>query len=276
MKDAQPKAAHVRLSEIDAHTFERWISAPRSCVLLPVGAHEQHGAHLPMGTDAMLSAQIAEQVAARTNARVAQPFTYGYKSQQRSGGGDHLVGTVSLDGATLISLTRTVIREYLQQGADSVVLINGHFENYQFLYEGADLALDDVGAPKSVPRDDASASPEKRVPTVLLLSYWDFVADWVLGQIYPTGFPGWEVEHGGVLETSLMLYLRPDLVDMAQAQEHHEVAMPRFDRLPAVAARTPDSGCLSAPTGSDAAKGKLLFHQVVEDLVLELTTELDL
>lgn len=252
------------MSEMDAHTFSTWLEEQPGPVLVPVGALEQHGPHLPMGTDAVLSTSIATAVARRTRGLVAQPFTYGYKSQQKSGGGNHLRGTTSLDAAALIALTRSVTVSLLKQDVRRIVFVNGHFENYQFLYEGIDLALDELGIGSG---DDRS---------VLLLSYWDYVSEPTLAQVYPDGFPGWAIEHGGVLETSLMLHLEPSLVSLDRALQHPAASLPRFDRLPVVAGRTPDSGCLSAPAGSDADKGRLLFDQVVEDLSADITTEFGL
>ncbi|KAE8764171.1 creatininase [Georgenia thermotolerans] len=252
----------VKLARLDAHTFADWVRSGAPTVLVPVGALEQHGPHLPMGTDAILAERIAEGVAAATGAMVAQPITYGYRSQQKSGGGDHLVGTTSVDAATLIGLTRCLVRSLLEQGVRHVVLLNGHYENYQFLYEGVDLAVRDLG----LRADDERC--------VLLLSYWDYVSEDTLEAVYHGAFPGWDVEHGGVLETALMLHLEPGLVRMDRAADHEPAQLPRFDRLPVVPARTPSSGCLSAPRGADAAKGQLLFDQVVADLAADLTAEL--
>ncbi|MFB0836092.1 creatininase [Arthrobacter halodurans] len=252
----------LRLAELDAHTFAAWLRDGSGTVLVPVGALEQHGPHLPLGTDAILSSRIAEAAAEATGSLVAQPVSYGYKSQQKSGGGNHLPGTVSLDAATLIGLTRNLVASLLRQGVRNVVFVNGHYENYQFLYEGIDLALADLGL-----RDGDG-------PAVLLLSYWDYVSEETLRTVYPEGFPGWDIEHGGVLETSLMLHLEPDLVDLGRAVDHPPAALPRFDRLPVVPGRTPASGCLSAPAGSDATKGGLLFRQVTGDLARDIAAEL--
>jgi creatinine amidohydrolase len=252
----------VRLARLDAHTYRSWISSGQATVIIPAGAFEQHGPHLPLGTDAMLSTTIAEAVARRTGAKVAEPFSYGYKSQQKSGGGNHLPGTISLDADALVATTRNLVSGFLSQGIRNLVILNGHYENYQFLYEGVDLALRDLGL-----GTDAEQC-------VLLLSYWDFVSEGTLAAVYPDGFPGWDIEHGGVLETSLMLHLHPQLVDMGRAVSHPPADLPRFDRLPVVPARTPATGCLSAPDGSDAAKGRLLFEQVATDLATEIAAEL--
>lgn len=252
----------VSMTELDAHTYRDWLQSGTATVLVPVGALEQHGPHLPMGTDATLSDHIATAVAQGTGSLVAPPLSYGYKSQQKSGGGDHLPGTVSLDAAALVAQVRALVGSLLRQGVRHVVLLNGHYENYQFLYEGADLATRDLGL-----QPGAGSA-------VLVLSYWDYVSQETLAAVYPDGFHGWDIEHGGVLETSLMLHLAPEQVRMDRALEHPPANLPRFDRLPVVPARTPESGCLSAPTGSTAEKGRLLFEQVTRDLAGDLADEL--
>lgn len=254
----------VLLSRIDAHRFREWLDGGRRAVIVPTGALEQHGPHLPMGTDGILSGRLAAAVASQVGALVAPTFTFGYKSQQKSGGGDHLTGTTSLDAGTLVQIARDVVRSLLRQGVSYVVVLNGHYENYPFLYEGIDLALRDLGL---------TSNDE---PCVLLLSYWDYVSSESLDAVYQGSFPGWDVEHGGVLETSLMLHLEPDLVQLDRALEHPPAELTKFDRLPVVTHRTPASGCLSAPTGSSADHGRLLHDQVVLDLARDLRAELGL
>ncbi|WP_125610036.1 creatininase [Specibacter cremeus] len=252
----------VLLEDLDAFAYREALASGEAVVLIPVGSLEQHGPHLPLGTDTALASRIAVGVATRLGALVAQPIAYGYKSQQKSGGGNHLPGTTSLDGASLVGVTRNLVKSFLGQGVRHVVFINGHYENYQFLYEGIDLALEELGLGSG---SDTS---------VLLLSYWDFVSADTLARVYPAGFPGWDIEHGGVLETSLMLHLAPERVAMERVIDGPAAALPRFDRLPVVPGRTPPSGCLSSAAGSDAAKGRLLYEQVVGDLVEDLATEL--
>jgi creatinine amidohydrolase len=254
----------VFLEDMDAFAYREALASGEAIVLIPVGSLEQHGPHLPLGTDTILSRHFAEGVARRLGALVAQPIAYGYKSQQKSGGGNHLSGTTSLDGASLIAMTRNLVKSFLKQDVRNVVFVNGHFENYQFLYEGIDLALEESGI-----------SPGAK-QSVLLLSYWDFVSQDTLAQVYPGGFPGWDIEHGGVLETSLMLHLEPARVAMDRLVDGPAAVLPRFDRLPVVPERTPATGCLSSATGSSADKGELLYDQVVADLALDLAGELAL
>ena len=83
------------LENLDAFAYREALASGEAVVLIPVGSLEQHGRHLPLGTDTILSSHIASGVAQRLGALVAQPIAYGYKSQQKSGGGNHLAGTTS-------------------------------------------------------------------------------------------------------------------------------------------------------------------------------------
>lgn len=253
-----------------APDYATWCES-RSVVLIPVGALEQHGPHMPLGVDALLSQTVARGACDLINARaengsakVAQPFVYGYKSQQKSGGGNHLPGTISLDAETLTSYARDITRGFLTQGVRSLVFVNGHYENYQFLYEGVDLALRDLGI-----------EGESR-QSVLLLSYWDYVDDATLAKVYPDGFPGWDIEHGGVLETALMMRLFPHLVNADAMVDHPAADLPRFDRLPVVPERTPKAGCLSSPRGASREKGEWLFSAATSAIAADLLQELNL
>ncbi len=127
---------------------------------------------------------------ARSEGIVCSAINFGYRSQQRSGGGFHLSGTTSLSGTTIISLARDICYSLIEDGARKIVFMNGHYENYQFIFEGAELAL-----------EKASAEGIKNVK-IQLLSYWDFVDDATIQELYPDGFTGWDLEHAGVMETS--------------------------------------------------------------------------
>lgn len=253
----------VYMEELDAFSYREAISSGRP-VVIPVGSIEQHGPHMPLNVDVLLSRDMAGAVARGINGLVAAPVNYGYKSQQRSGGGNHLAGTTSLDGATVISIAKTLTTEFARHGVRQVVFLNGHFENYQFLYEGVDLALNEL--------EQAGIADMK----VVLLSYWDFVGQETIERLYPEGFSGWDVEHGGVLETSLMLHLHPQLVDMGAVRDEEPAIMPNYDVLPVRPELTPASGCLSSAKAATAEKGRILLEAAGGTMVEALRTEFGL
>jgi len=214
-------------------------------ILLPCGALEQHGPHLPLGVDALLSTAIATEVARLVDGLVAHPLTYGYKSMPRSGGGPFFPGTVNLDGSTLSAIVRDIIRELAWHGARRICLIDGHYENQWFLTEGIDLAL------REIPND---------LLKVVRLEYWDFVDDATLESVFPEGFPGFALEHAAVLETSLMLHLYPHLVRTDLIPDHPPADSGTYDVYPPHQHWVPPGGALSSAKGATAAKGLMLFQ----------------
>lgn len=192
---------------------------------------------------------------------VAPPFTYGYKSHQKSGGGNHLPGTTSLDGSTLVAALRDVIKEFARHGVRKLCLVNGHYENAWFIIEGIDLALREL-------RWDGVTDMK-----ILVLSYWDFVDQKTIEQLYPGGFTGWDLEHGGLLETSLMLALHPELVDLERAVDHPPASFPPYDVYPVKPEWTPASGTLSSPRDASVEKGEILLDVCTRGIVEALRGE---
>jgi creatinine amidohydrolase len=230
-------------------------------MLVPIGSMEQHGHHMPLHVDVLLPTEFSRRVAERVDALVARPFTYGYKSHQKSGGGNHLPGTTSLDGATLVSALKNVITEFVRHGVRKIAFMNGHFENSWFIVEGVDLAQKEL-------RWDGITDVK-----IVILSYWDFVTEETIKRLYPDGFPGWAVEHGGVLETSLMLALHPQLVQLERAIDHAPAKFPPYEVYPVKAEWTPPSGTLSSPKEASAAKGEVLLEVCTRGIVDALRAE---
>ena len=128
----------ARIADMTSYEFaERMKDDP--IVVLPTGSVEQHGPHLPLLTDVILPSAVAEAVAALVGGLVAPPVTYGYKSQPKSGGGNHFPGTLSLDADVFVGLVRNIINELARHGVRKIVLFDGHMENQWFLVEAADL-----------------------------------------------------------------------------------------------------------------------------------------
>ncbi|ULJ64512.1 creatininase [Wielerella bovis] len=253
--------AEVNIMRIDAFSYREKISNAETVMLVPVGAVEQHGPHMPLGVDTILSTKMAELVAEKIDGLVAPTIAFGYKSQPRSGGGTHIVGTFGFSAAHVIESARTLVNELFRHGLKKMVFVNGHYENYQFVYEGVELALRDIRAISD------------KLPKVLILSYWDFVTPEALERLYPDGFPGWDIEHGGVLETSLMLEHFPDLVHMDRVMDHPPAQLTNYDVLPEIPERTPHSGCLSSAKPSSAEKGRILTEVAVSEMVKAIQTE---
>lgn len=170
----------------------------RDAVIIPVGAVEQHGHHLPLGVDTFICQAVALGVSALTGVPVVPPLSYGVSA---SHGG--FPGTVAVRPETLIAVVEDVLDSLHATGLRQFILLNGHTWNHGAL---------DVSAEKlRVRHADAR----------------------VRGLAYVTMYPGPEVDgrvrygrglmHANFFETSVMLHLRPDLVAMSEATSHVDV-----------------------------------------------------
>lgn len=251
----------VHIGEMNWQHYRDKSRDGRVPVFLPLGALEQHGPHMSMNVDVLLPTKMSEVVAQRIDGLVAPPLTYGYKSQVKSGGGNHFPGTTSLDGYTLSCIVRDLIREFARHGVRKIVAMNGHYENAMFLTEGADLAIQSLRA---------QGVSDMRIMT---LSYWDFIDEAAIAQLYPDGFEGWDIEHGGVLETSMMLHWYPHLVDMSRVKDHPPARFPPYDLHPLNPDWTPPSGTLSSPQNATSEKGKLIVDVSSNGIAQAVQTE---
>ncbi|MCV7420713.1 creatininase [Mycobacterium yunnanensis] len=226
-------------------------------VVIPVGATEQHGPHLPVGTDWVLPERILTE-AARYRRIVVGPFVpFGYRSRPGSGGGQQFPGTVSLRATTFMSVVEDVLTELVRSGFRNLVLYNWHYENSGFVYEPAFLVSERHPHVKIVVMEDVNPdyTPERRE------------------QLWPAAFPGLALEHAAVIETSLWMHHQPDLVraDLIAPDQPERVV--NHDVLPIDARLSTASGALSSPVPASAEKGRVLTEWFVERVVQVLDEE---
>ncbi len=222
-------------------------------ILIPCGATEQHGPHLPLGVDAYLSTAMAMLVAREVNGLVAPVLAYGYKSMPRSGGGPFFPGTINLDGSTLSRIVRDITREWVRHGVRKLCFFDGHFENQWFITEGIDLAVREL-------RDDSLK--------VMRLQYWDFFTNQTLEKVFPSGdFSSIALEHAATIETSLMLHFHPELVRKELIPDNPSVNPPPFDVFPARRDFATQSGALITAAGASADKGRIMAEQAGADII---------
>lgn len=166
--------------------------APRCTVVLPLGATEQHGGHLPVSMDTLMCERIATAAARIAGADVgpflvAPPLPYGRSDH-------HLVfgGTFSLRSETFLAVLADLLRSASAWGVRAVFAVNGHGGN---------------DAPMRVALADAA---EALPITAGGASYWTIAWDALVAEgVEELGVvPG----HAGAFETSLLLAVRPDLI----------------------------------------------------------------
>lgn len=227
-------------------------------VFLPTGALEQHGPHLAMGLDYLLPTAIAREVATELGGVVAAPVTYGYKSMTRSAGGPFFPGSTGLDGQTLSLVIRDILRELVRHGVRRICVLDGNYENLWFLNEGIDLAMREVG--------------DKGV-RVMCLQHWEFLTKETLAQVFPDGYPGIELEHAAVLETSLLMHYHPELVHFDKVPDNAAADAPCYDVWPPRREWVAPEGSLKTAKGASPEKGALIAAQYRRDITAAVRRE---
>ncbi|HWE80536.1 MAG TPA: creatininase [Gaiellaceae bacterium] len=226
-------------------------------VVLPVGATEQHGPHLPLNTDCLIPVGIAREVAKRVSLVIAPPIRFGAKSRPLSGGGESFPGTISLSGHTMIDTLHDVLSALARSGFERLCLQNWHFENSGYLWEAADLT--------------AREHPGIRI-VVLDKPLPEFTPAQLV-ELFPAGFPGWSYEHAASMETSLMLALHPELVRTDRIADDAAERKPTWEVVPPPPEIIAQSGVLWRPSEGTAEIGRLYLTAAAERLESALRTE---
>ncbi|HYM50500.1 MAG TPA: creatininase [Candidatus Limnocylindrales bacterium] len=222
--------------------------AERVPVVLPVGALEQHGPHLPLGTDAFIPYELATRVAQQRRLIVAPAMFYGAYSRPRTGGGRHFPGSVGLPGRALEGVVAALVADWCRQGFRRVVVLNGHWENAWTLLEAVEQAIE----------------PYRETHRALLIHWWDQVRAEDVRRIFGDSFPGWEAEHASITETSMLEYLRPDLVRTELKAAGGARRLTTYDIFPAPADILWPNGIGNSALPASRAIGEQLVDLLVE------------
>jgi creatinine amidohydrolase len=216
-------------------------------VIVPVGSVEQHGPHCPMDVDISHTQALSVETARAIDdfpVIVAPPIWSGLTHYNMGE-----VGTITLSVETFIALVSDICRSIWANGFKRIILVNGHGGNRDICRViSIKLAEDDIW--------------------VLPITFWE-MAMHVLQDEADTDF-GF-IGHGGEWETSLQLYLRPDLIDRERAVADEE--RPGFSADVRAFAGFPERrrerehGVHGNPASASAAKGERLFTVAREMLV---------
>jgi creatinine amidohydrolase len=184
----------IHLAKLTKDEFAAAVQEGR-WILLPLGAVEQHGPHLCLGTDLFYAEHVCAAVAEQVRGLVAPALPYGVCRTMRN-----FPGTVSLTPPTLAAVLREILAEYVRHGARRMALITGHAEPAQM------AAMHEAVLPLVNGDPDLS---------ILTIGPYDFL-DPIRREAGLEGTDG----HAGSIETSEMLAVAEDIV--------------RTDRIPAV------------------------------------------
>ena len=244
----------MKLASLSSTGFAAWLAAnPRSAALVPVGSTEPHGPHLPLATDAIISAAAAERAIALLSARgvgalVCPEVPYGV-TEFAAG----FPGAVSVPRAALVAFLRAVTEGLLGQGFTHVCLVNNHLEP---AHDAAVReAVAGLGARASV------ACP--------LTRRWART----LGDEFRSG-----ACHAGRYETSIVMAASPELVDSASAAGLPDVAISLSDGIKAgqtsFRAMGMDDAYTGAPRAASADEGEATLALLAGMITAEVTEAL--
>lgn len=231
-----------------------------SILVVPVGSVEQHGDHLPVGTDSLLVSAVVEGALEATGdfPLLATPTVWTGHSPHHLPFG----GTLTLDAEEFLTVLQAVADSALNNGFDALLFVNGHGGN-EALVSAATAAV-----------GDAHSDCEAMGLTYFRLA-GERIAD--LRESEPGG-----MAHGGEFETSLMYHFHPDLVDEdgldgTMMDEPYDLAGgdllgggPLTVYRPFTAYT--DSGAIGDPTLASAEKGEAFAAAICGELAALLDT----
>jgi creatinine amidohydrolase len=215
-------------------------------VILPVGSVEQHGPHCPQDVDISIPYHLAIRTAERIDdfpVIVAPPVMYGFTHYNMGE-----IGTITLGLEVFISVLADVCRSIWANGFHRIIMLNGHGGNEAPTWNASvKLAEEDIWA--------------------LALTYWNMAPDELLA--WSDADEG-SIGHGGEWETSLQMYLRPQLVDASRMvkdewRRHFSPEVQKYASFPE-RRREMAHGVMGDPFVAAAEKGERLFGVLIDRL----------
>ncbi len=224
----------------DEHTYpeieERLREDP--IVIFPIGSVEAHGYHLPLNTDMLQPMWLAERIAEELNALIIPPLPYGWTENLKS-----FKGTISIGFSSLHGIVKDILTSLVSQGVRKIVVLSGHASTNHMA--ALRLACEEVVR-------------ENRNVKIMLLS------DYYIAYKYRGDFVPADDGHAGVIETSRVMAIRPDLVKESYKFEKKEYGkyMVIVDYKDVVPYAT-----FSDPHGATKELGKKLNNLILEELI---------
>ena len=235
MADSVLEVARLTMLEFRDRVAEgRWL-------ILPSGTCEEHGPHLPLGSDTLEAEFLARAVAERTGALVAPALTYGACTTTR-----HFPGTIDVRLETVAALAEDVIRGFAGHGCRKVLVLSGHAGKSHLV------------ALREAARRAVEAVPGLRV-LVLCVTELPAAEQRAAEDVAYDG-------HAASYETSLVLAMDAGLVRQDRIPGHGgRPAFPPFEVLPNPERYFP-SGVMGDPSRASAEAGKRAVARAVDHI----------
>lgn len=245
---ARPVAAARALDALTWPRLEALIRGGCRTAVLPLGATEQHGPHLPLATDSWIAAALAERFCQRVEEAIHLPvMPIGCSSEHAE-----FPGTLSLQAATLRTVLQEMLAALARHGFETVFIFSAHGGNYAALRDALP-ALRDAARPARV------------------IAFTDLdraAAIWHAASAAAGVTPQAAGHHAGEFETSILLALHPDAVRRDQLAPGlvDTGRDPQAIFYPSLRAHSP-SGVVGDPRGAAAARAERYLGAWVDALI---------
>jgi creatinine amidohydrolase len=221
------------------------IKSGRGTVVVPFGSTEQHGRHLPLGTDSVIGDEVGWGLAERLNAFLAPTLRFGCSEHHLA-----FAGTISLAQDTFRMVVRDVIRSLCKHGFQRIILLPTHGGNFAPLKQ----AFSEVGPIEDV--KILAFTDLEGLTRAAFQSSGKFGVD-----------PAKSGAHAGEWETSVMLCLRTELVDMERATAGFLGSISEvMAKFTSGMENLDQSGVLGDPRMGNAEAGKIYLKDLVDFL----------
>jgi creatinine amidohydrolase len=226
-------------------------------VVLPIGAIDGHGPHLPLSTDTIISTYLAHRLDSCLDTLVLPAVPYGLKTDPPASGGE-FPGVTNLRASTLTNVVLDLLRASYRHGARRFLVLDSHKANVAAVRESVDLFID--GAPGA---------------RVIAATWWDVVSEESRNKIADeTGVGRRDDHHAAMVETSLVMYIAPDLVRHDLVGDDRIPRRARYLILPVPESLKTRNGVVYRASRASPAIGERLVNEIVSNLVEAVKLEL--
>jgi len=196
-----------KMEELTSPQFAKAVELSGGVCVIPLGIIEKHGPHLPLGTDLFESREAAAAAAKKEYAIVYPPYFVGQIFEAK-----HQPGAIAYSNELMWKMLEETCRELSRNGLKKIILVNGHGGNSNFLQYFCQSQL----------------ASEKDYTVVLFQEASNPVYKQEIESLKKAKLDG----HAGEEETSMMYFIRPDLVDMQAVNNESGADQKRLDSLP--------------------------------------------
>lgn len=222
------------ISDLDFRTL---IKSTTQRAIVPIGSIEQHGSHLPLSTDSLIAEHIAIRIAEKMPTFILPAIFYGVSYEHKP------MFNLSVHNSTLSNVITDICFSLVENGIESIILLNGHYGN--------------MGVLQYISQNLYGRVPENT--RIFTINYWHLMQQ--------------KFDHAGEVETSLVLAIAPELVKMDKAEPNaKKISKPRMvyssiTNNPGSFINITGNGIWGDPRSATVNKGRELLDEIVKNLI---------